>query len=264
MRLYVTINANPKLIDFAFTHNINVIDCAGNFCLRGRDGNSDVTFVLSNKGEKPIEVEATSKYPIFKEVGLKVIFFFLLEKSNVNKPYREIQKATGVAIGSVKNVIDGMVSKRFVKVEGRKRILINVDRLLTLWALNYGQNLKPKLLEGHLAFRNEKVRTAWDSIEFPQGAKWGAEPAAAIAGGYLTPGEFSIYTSLPLGALVKTGAFMTKIDGDIPVYRAFWRMEDVSPVVPAILIYADLIDSGNSRCAETANKMKENELKYLF
>ena len=61
--------------------------------------------------------------------------------------------ATGVAIGTVKNIIDGLVYQQFARIEGNKRFLTNADRLLMLWATNYGQILKPKLLHTRFAFR---------------------------------------------------------------------------------------------------------------
>ena len=262
--LYVTINATPKILEFAKHPDINVLDCAGNFNIQYQLKNGNVVLMLANKGEKPIEEKKTKAYPIFLEKGLKVIFYLLLDKKNIGRPYRDIMGATGVAIGTVKNIIDGLVYQQFARIEGNKRFLTNVDRLLMLWATNYGQNLKPKLLQTRFAFRNEEKRKNWKGMMLPDGMVWGGEPAAALTDGFLTPGEFAIYTDVPAATLMKTGAVIPDTDGDITVYEKFWTGKDTANVTPAILTYADLIDTANGRCIEAAQKIKEHELKYLL
>lgn len=261
--LFVTINATPKMLELAKLPDINVLDCAGNFNIQYQLRNGDMLLMLANKGEKPIEVTADKAYPIFLEKGLRVIFYLLMDKKNVGRPYREIMNATGVAIGTVKNIIDGLKYQQFVRVEKNKRFLTNTDRLLMLWATNYGQNLKPKLLLTHFEFRNEEKRRNWENIELPNGMLWGGEPAAALNGGILTPGEFTIYTDVPAATLMKTGAVVPDTNGEISIYQNFWTGGDAK-TVPAILVYADLMDTANGRCIETARKIKENELKYLL
>lgn len=261
--LYVTINATPKMLEVAKLPDINILDCAGNCNIQYQLKNGNIVLMLANKGEKPVEDTTAKAYPIFLEKGLKVIFYLLLDKRNVGRPYREIMDATGVAIGTVKNIIDGMIYQQFVRVENNKRFLTNTDRLLMLWATNYGQNLKPKLLQTRFAFRNEENRRNWENLILPDGMVWGGETAAALTDGFITPGEFTIYTNVPAATLMKTGTVIPNTDGEITVYHKFWTGADAK-TVPAVLIYADLMDTANGRCIEAAQKIKENELKYLL
>ena len=62
---------------------------------------------------------------------------------------------------------------------------------------------------------------------------------------------------------MKTGAVVPDTDGEIAVYQKFWTGGDTD-TVPAVLIYADLMDTANGRCIEAAQKIKENELEYLL
>lgn len=261
--LFVTINATPKMLEHAKTPDINILDCAGNFNIQYQLKNGNIVLMLANKGEKPIENTTAKAYPIFLEKGLKIIFYLLLDKQNIGCPYREIMNATGVAIGTVKNVIDGLIYQQFVRVEKNKRFLTNTDRLLMLWATNYGLNLKPKLFRTRFAFRNEGERKNWKHLELPDGMFWGGEAAAALKDGFITPGEFTFYTDVPAATLMKTGAVIPDTDGEIAVYQKFWTAVNAK-TVPAVLIYADLMDSANSRCIEAAQKIKENELTYLL
>lgn len=263
--LYVTVNASAKVMDFAKVPDINVLDCAGNFKIQcvGKDGN--LIFMVANRGENPVEdMEIPNTYPIFKETGLKVIFYFLMDKGNIAKPFREIQEATGVAIGTVKNVIDGMVYQQFARIEGRKRFLTNIDRLLMLWAANYGINLKPKLQLARMTFRDKEFRKNFYKLELPTDMSWGGEPAAALTNGFVDPWEFILYTDGPAPLLIKTGTVKPDNEGEIFIYKKFWKDDCKKITVPPILTYADLMDTGNGRCIETAQMMKEHELAYLF
>lgn len=94
--------------------------------------------MLANKGERPIDDVMPKAYPIFLEKGLKVIFYLLLDKKHIGHPYRDIMNATGVSIGTVKNIIDGMVYQQFARVDGKKRFLTNSDRLLMFGRLTMG------------------------------------------------------------------------------------------------------------------------------
>ncbi|MCM1437086.1 MAG: type IV toxin-antitoxin system AbiEi family antitoxin [Prevotella sp.] len=262
--LYVTINATPKMLELAKLPDINVLDCAGNFNIQYQQKNGNVVLMLANKGEKPIVDVKPKVHPIFLEKGIKVIFYLLLDKKHIGRPYRDIMDATGVSIGTVKNIIDGMIYQQFARVEGNKRFLTNADRLLMLWATNYGQILKPKLLQSRFTFRDEEKRRNWKTITLPDGMMWGGEPAATLTDGFLTPGEFTIYTDVPAANLMKTGAVIPDANGEITVYEKFWKDEEATNVTPAILTYADLMDTANNRCIEAAQKIKENELKYLL
>ena len=84
---------------------------------------------------------------------------------------------------------------------------------------------------------------------------WGGECASNLLNGYLTPELFELYTETPFSNLMKTGATRTT-EGVIYVYQKFWKGD----VMPCILIYADLVSSGDSRCIEAANKLLKDEL----
>jgi hypothetical protein len=219
------------------------------------NGNIPV-FHLTNKGEKNVFANEKA-YPVFQDAGIKVIFYLLQDKNNINKAYREIQENTGVALGTVKNVIDELVARNFILVTDKGRILKNRKALLDLWVENYNQVLKPKLLMGRLAFRTNEQRIKWLAMELPEGMYWGGESAANMIDNYLEPGAFDIYTDVPTAYLMKTGFVRQDANGEIKVYQKFWKWETENHLVPLILVYADLMGSGNSRCLETANRLIE-------
>lgn len=249
----------PTVVADLATYGINTLDCAGNCYIRYvKDG--QVIFHLVNKGEKNT-LMAEKPYPVFQEAGLKVIFYLLQEFTNVNKPYREIQKATGVSLGAIKNVFDVLVERNFVLMTNSKRTLKNINALLNLWTENYNQVLKPKLLLSRMTFRTNEQRIKWLAMELPDGMYWGGESGANMVDSYLEPGTFDIYTEIPAANLLKTGFVRQDENGEIRIYRKFWNRETENHLVPLILIYADLMGSGNSRCIEMAERLLDHGLK---
>lgn len=257
--LLVTRYVTPRLATELANKSINYLDCAGN-CLVRYTKRGKMIFQISNQGRKSPEPQ-TKTYPVFQEAGLKVVFYLLQNAENVNNPYREIKEQTNVSLGSVKNVLDELARRGFVFNTQNGRSLKDKKQLLDLWVSNYNEVLKPKLLMGTMSFRTEEKRNNWQDIALPQGMAWGGEPAANLADGYLQPGSFDIYTKSPAAHLMRTGAVKQDLNGEIHLYKKFWNEETDNKTVPAILIYADLMGSGNSRCLEAAQRILENELK---
>ncbi len=255
----VTRYVTPRLATELANKSINYLDCAGN-CLVRCTKRGKMIFQISNQGRKSPEPQ-TKTYPVFQEAGLKVVFYLLQNAENVNNPYRKIKEQTNVSLGSVKNVLDELARRGFVFNTQNGRSLKDKKQLLDLWVSNYNEVLKPKLLMGTMSFRTEEKRSNWQDIALPQGMAWGGEPAANLADGYLQPGSFDIYTKSPAAHLMRTGAVKQDLNGEIHLYKKFWNEETDNKTVPAILIYADLMGSGNSRCLEAAQRILENELK---
>lgn len=249
----------PTVIDDLASNGINTLDCAGNCYIRYERGNK-LIFHLTNKGEKNT-LMTEKPYPAFQEAGLKVIFYLLQDIANVNKAYREIQSATGVSLGAIKNVFDVLVERNFVLLTNSKRTLKNKSVLVNLWVENYNQVLKPKLLLGKMSFRTNEQRINWSALQLPEGMYWGGEGGANKIDDYLEPGAFDIYTDIPAANLLRTGMVMQNENGEIRIYQKFWKWETDNQLAPLILIYADLMGSGNSRCQEMAERLLDYGLK---
>lgn len=253
--ILVTKYINPALFDKLVDNGINILDCAGNCYIKYMTGDN-LVFYIANKGEK--NVFAKEKvYPVFQEAGIKVIFYLLQYKRNVNKTYREIQENTGVALGTIKNVFDELTSRNFILLTDNGRLLKNTKALLDLWVENFNQVLKPKLYMGTMAFRANDLKNRWYEMQLPEGMYWGGEAAANLMDKYLLPAAFDIYTDVPTAQLMKTGFVRHDPTGEIKVYQKFWKWSTDEHLVPVILAYADLMGSGNSRCIEAAKRLKD-------
>lgn len=232
---------------------INFIDSVGN-CFISHINKGGMILHISNSGIKS-SYKTSVAYPLFREAGLKVIFYLLQSLERFSEPFRTIRDGSGVSIGTVKNVMDELASRGYILITQEKRVLVKGKQLLDDWAENYALVLKPKLLLQRFSFRSVEKREEWQSIRLPSNMWWGGECAAAKRQGYLIPENFMIYGETLPAQLMSTGAVLMG-DGEIALYKKFWVEEGV----PAVLVYADLMTSGRSRNIEAANKLLDNEL----
>lgn len=251
--LLITRYVHPSVYDLLRQKRINFADASGNYHILHTKGKK-LIFQLSHTGEPPV-TNKVKRYPIFQEAGLKVVFYLLQSPENVSKPFREIKEHSGVAIGTVKHVIDELVTRKFIFSTQKKRVLREHRLLLNLWVENYHQVLKPKLLLKRLDFRTSEQKENWKQLSLPTGMFWGGECASNLLNDYLSPATFELYTEVSFSHLMRTGEIRTT-EGDIYVYQKFWK----GNAMPLILIYADLIGSEDSRCIEVANKLLNDEL----
>lgn len=64
--------------------------------------------------------------------------------------------------------------------------------------------------------------------------------------------------------MAKTLRLVPSENGNIEILRKFWKNDsNNSGVAPALLVYADLINSGFGRNVEIANQILKNELGYI-
>lgn len=246
----------PRLMKQFAEYDINVIDYVGNCVIR------HFPLFLMIKGEKNNQTKE-SLGRAFQEAGIKLIFHFLRYPESVKQPYRVLQRETGISLGAINNVIEELISEQFVLVTKEGRFLKNKLKLLEIWINAYNQILKPKLLMSRMTFRNEEKRENWTNINLPEGMSWGGESGAHLTDGYLLPGEFTIYTQTPTATILKSGFFIPDKKGEVKIYKKFWKDEYEERTVPPLLIYADLMGSGNSRCLEAAQIILNDELRDL-
>ena len=53
-------------------------------------------------------------------------------------------------------------------------------------------------------------------------------------------------------------------NGPVEVYKKFWHHPSETNTAPLVLVYADLIATGDARCLETADLLYETHLKNLL
>jgi len=94
----------------------------------------------------------------------------------------------------------------------------------------------------------------------------GQEPAAALLTRHLRPQIITVYGDTHFETLARKIHPVKDDHGNLEVLQKFWkfkpteqRVEDY-PVVPPLLIYADLVATGDARNLETAKLIREQYL----
>ncbi|MET0072247.1 MAG: type IV toxin-antitoxin system AbiEi family antitoxin [Candidatus Thiodiazotropha sp.] len=259
--LVVTDYVNPMMAERLKAMDMPFLDAAGNAYL-----NAPPVYVYI-KGNKPIE-KPHRKPPTraFQPTGLKVLFALLCRPGLENAPYRDIAKAAGVALGTVGWVITDLKGLGYLVDMGKRgRRLTNKERLIQRWVTTYPELLRPKLVLGHY----RAVEHDWWKQARPHNfqACWGGEVAAAKLTKYLRPERATLYTRGKPGQLLLTNRLKKDPDGDVEILEAFWQIEFDRPhpeLAPPLLIYADLMASGEDRNIETARMIYERELAGLI
>lgn len=210
------------------------------------------------------EIKTTKPKRVFHKAGLKVIFHFLLNEKLVNAPYRTIAEEADVALGNLNYIIHGLMELRFLAMKNKKEyILINKKELLEKWVEAYGERLKPDLFTGNFRFARNIDFDSWRDLQLNYTvALWGGEAAGDIYTNYLRPEKLTLYTNEARGELMKHYRLVPEENGNVAVYKMFWQNKNNEEAVPPILAYADLINTGNPRCIETAKKIYEDYIRH--
>ena len=252
----------PPIADQLREHGIAFVDAAGNAYL------DQAPYLIWVKGEKPLARAVTQEVGrAFQPTGLQVLFTLLCNPEVVNAPYRDLAKMAGAAHGTVGWVMADLRQLGYLtETKGKRgtRRLFNTQRLLELWAENYARTLRPRTLTQRYYVPTFEGWQQWEIGK--QGGLWGGEPAAALLTKYLKPGELTIYAEKLPGVLAGQKKFMREpLPGHtsiVELRKRFWNFptEQRLDVVPPLLVYADLLATGNARCIETAKIIHD---KYI-
>ena len=240
-----------NLMKFA-EEGFNVLDHAGNCYI-----NIPPLYILIT-GQKLVKPKETVK-KVFNDSAIKLIFYFLLDKSNIAKPYRKIVEETGFSIGTVKNVIEEMTLQHHIIKTPKGRVLMDWRKLLDDWQVAYNQTLKPKLFLKKMTLAKPERIKNWKDTKLPQDACWGGESGANLTDGYLIPEIHTIYTGGDSNEIIRTSRILPSSEGEILVYKKFWTGIEENHIAPKILIYADLMGTANSRCLDAAKRIMNDE-----
>ena len=270
--MVVADNIFPTLKEELRNLNIGYLDAAANIYLRTPN-----TFVWLD-GKKHTRTKEKTTNRAFTKTGLKLIFN-LLTRDILNEPYRVMADAAEIAVGSIKQIIDGLTTAGYIiKLDNKRLALNNKKALLDRWVNGYEETLKPDLLIGTFRFANEVTRNEWKRLPTDEQTVWGGEAAADIMTDYLRPYQFTAYTHDTKIGVMQKWRLIPAEEGDIKVYKKFWRHltdfaydkniihgpESMPAIAPALLTYADLMLTLDPRCVEVAANIYDNFLRYDF
>ena len=258
--LLVTKYINTQLADELKQNGIEFIDTAGNAFI-----NQPPLYIFV-KGNKPDIVKHIPVKRAFKPAGLRTIYAFLCNPDLENKRYREIAGVTDVALGTVDWIMKELKELGYLLDMGKRgNRLIQKEKLLQRWLTAYPEQLRPKLTLGR--FKGEYGWWQQKTLD-PFKAQWGGEVAAAKLTQYLQPQIITIYiTPQQLNQLLIENRLKRDQTGDVEILERFWKPAELwtyKDVVHPILIYADLLATGNERNIETAIIIYEQHIIQLI
>ena len=269
--ILVTRHITPQLAETLKAKDIPFMDTAGNAYLH--DANSFIYITGRKLKTRPHERTVRA----FRAKGLKVIFALLCRADLVNAPYREIAEKAGVALGTVTNVVKDLEQLGYLYRSKKKgRVLENKNKLIEQWVEAYPQELRPQLRPQ----RYKVLKTDWwkefDHQQWQAHDIWlGGEAAAALITGYLHPEFVTVYGRPEFTKLAQIILPAKDEQGNFELLEPFWNFEpdqiDITKIdktkintaqrlCPPLLIYADLMATGDARQLDAAKIIWE---KYL-
>ncbi|HDR9017893.1 hypothetical protein KTE69_29785 [Burkholderia multivorans] len=256
--LLVTSYLSPNMINACRDMQVDALDLAGNASLLLGDN-------LILVSGRPRPDNAQSRRATWTRSTLRVALALLTVPSLLEKTYRDIAQVAGVSHGTVQNAVHGMLGRRDLIEQpgGHGMQFADAGRLIDEWATLYPTLLRGSLQLGH--YRTD-VPDWWRGVpELPDRCRFGGEPAAAILTDYLKPATFTVYcTDEVPREWVSKARLRRDRDGNIEFLKSpirFTGADDYpQTVAPPLLVYADLVASGDSRNLETARLLREHYL----
>ncbi|KWR74994.1 hypothetical protein RM96_34900 [Cupriavidus sp. IDO] len=261
--LLVTSYVSPEMAGRLRDHDIAFLDTAGNASLNLPD---TVVYVV---GRRPAaHVPATPRGRTGSPKQLEVLFALITNPGLVTAPYRTIATAAGVALGTVKIALDDFVTRGLLVVgpDGKRRFG-DWDRVVDEWASLYPIRLRPGLPARRFAATRPDW---WRAIDLARhNAVFGGEVAAEKLAHTLRPERVTLYadTATPR-ELILEARLKADPQGEVEIVQRFWPAAATpaaaipTGVAHPVLVYADLLDTGESRNVEAARQIREQYLAH--
>jgi len=255
----VTRYVNPVLAERLRELDVPFLDAAGNAYLRTPEL---LVFVTGRKPER--KTPARQPVRAFRHTGLRAVFALLCRPDLVDAPYRTIADQADVALGTVNAVMKDLERLEFLRAtKARGRRIERRGELQTAWVEAYLRDLRPRL--NPRRYRVGDVTWWKGEVPLPPDLFLGGEPAAALLTEHLTPEVATIYDGGGFAALARKLRPAKDERGNLEVLERFWRFAHAEvlpgwPLVPPLLVYADLLATADARNLETAELVREKFL----
>jgi hypothetical protein len=170
-----------------------------------------------------------------------------------------------VALGTVGPAIKDLEARGLLRFTGGGvRRLLEPKRLLEEWVAHYHTTLRPKLNARQFDADTEVLA---DRELKQYGALWGGEVAADRLTHTLKPAGFTIYAREPIAKLVAGLRLRARPGGRVEILDIFWNLPtepNFPDVVPAPLVYADLLATRDGRNVEAARILYDRIIEPQF
>lgn len=229
---------------------IPFIDTAGNAYIN----EPPIYIRIQGRRVEGMEWARLAEKGIMRQAGLRAVFALLCNKDLINATFREIAVTAGTALGTIDLVIKDLKKRGFLLDMGeRGRKLTRKRELIDWWVDAYAEKLRPKQIIGR--YETDDYEQLQNADFKKLNAQWGGEMAAGIMTNYLRAEIYTIYANRPINDLIRELKLRNRRTGKIEIRERFWYFEDKLQkrgLVHPILVYADLLATGDPRNIETA------------
>lgn len=238
-------------------HKVNYLELAGNCYI-------DVPGLYVHINDQKVAPVREKPGKLWRETGLKFVFAILTSEDLLNRPYREIAEKAEISLGAVSGLVKELKSTGFaveILRHGKQELMMeHKGNLIDQWAVVYNSTLRPKLSYGKFKSTLLIDGNSLGGDDY----YWGGEMAAALVVRGFVAQDLTIYSWAKQADVMKKLRLIPNPDGDIEVISAFWsrtfNIQNKGPqCVPNLIIYADLLNSNDSRNREIAAKLKEQK-----
>ncbi|MDR5759807.1 type IV toxin-antitoxin system AbiEi family antitoxin [Caballeronia sp. LZ035] len=255
----VTTHLSSNMIRACREFDVDALDLAGNASLI--EGNC----VVIVSGQPRVAESRARRSTTWTKSTLRVTLTLLVDPSLLERSYRDIAQSAGVSHGTVQSAVRALTGNRDLieRPDGRGLRFADREQLIDDWVALYARQLRESLVLGrYRADSNDWWRTIPD---LPGQCQFGGEPAAAILTGYLKPAVVTAYCA---DAVPREWIMQARLrpdpGGNVEFLRAPMKLAPIRDlpqnVVAPLLVYADLMASGDPRNLDTARMLRERYL----
>ncbi|WP_438327696.1 type IV toxin-antitoxin system AbiEi family antitoxin [Burkholderia pseudomallei] len=261
--MLVTQHITSRMADDLIAKGIPFLDTAGNAYLH----EPEATIMIVGRDKPALNLKnPTSRSTTPK--GLRVTFALLTQPGLVHAPYRTIADRSAVALNTVNLAMDDLIYRGLVVHKGARRVIADRRRLIEEWASLFPTRLRPKLSPCRFTSWT-KESNWWSRPEILDiDARLGGEAGADILTHEIKPASLTIYSHGGITPRLMLNGMLRPDDrGNVEVLETFWPAKAEEgwnlphrEVVHPLLIYSDLITSGDDRNRAVAQTIYDRYL----
>lgn len=235
---------------------VHYVDQAGNAYLDFDGVRIDVRGRRSEGTQVGASGAGTRGTNLFSTKRSQVIFVLLAWPELTDAPLRTLAHAAGVSLGQAQETLVQLNDAGYLEDYGHRR-LRRGEELLDRWSLAFPAGLGAPSRQREFSGKFQDLRTLDDVSLVVSGE--------AALPKYLRPETLTVYVDEFTGKLAGANRWRADREPNIFIRTKFWRDPDGEPppgsiiTAPAALIYADLRSSHDSRQAEAAQWLREND-----
>jgi hypothetical protein len=242
-------------------HGMNYVDAAGNCRLRLGDDH-----VVIIEGQRPAREAAGGRG--MGAAGFQVLFAVLAKPDLLTVPIRTLADAAGVGKTAAADTIARLEKEGLAAAGRQRRHLLHPKTILDRWLAGYATAVRPRLLVGRYRTGDPDPAALENRIEKTLGETpawaWGGGGAAMRLTKHYRGEETILHVETAPPDLPKRLRALPAQDGPLTILRAPGKIgfAGVLPrTVHPLLVFTELLTTGNERAREAAQEIRERYLE---